>query len=154
MGGDGEDTYSLYVALKTSWGFKKLYAFDPFLESLYQCEYITKIDLTHCQFHQNVLWDREERISFRVVRASPANPTVIRESEFAGDGYSDASPGIISIDSFVVKNSISVDLIKLDVEGSEMNVLNGAKGSILKYRPKLAISLYHRKEDLLGIPKF
>jgi FkbM family methyltransferase len=151
---DGEDTYRLYEALKTSRSFKKLYAFDPFLESLYQGDYINKMDITHCEFHQNVLWDREEKIGFRVDRANPANSTVIRESEFVGSGYSDVSHDAISIDSFVAKNNIPVDLIKLDVEGSEMNVLNGARESILKYRPKLAISLYHRKEDLLGIPEF
>jgi FkbM family methyltransferase len=151
---DGQDTYLLLEILKKSVNFRKMYAFDPFLESLYKGEYFGKIDLSQCEFHQNVLWDCEEKIGFRVDRANPANSTVLRESEFVGEGYSDASHSAITIDTFLAKTGTPVDLIKLDVEGSEMNVLNGAKKSILKHRPRLAISLYHRKEHLLEIPEF
>tara|TARA_B100001250_G_scaffold411911_1_gene441727 strand:- start:37 stop:1086 length:1050 start_codon:yes stop_codon:yes gene_type:complete len=40
-----------------------------------------------------------------------------------------------------------VDFIKLDVEGDESNVLFGAKNLINRFRPKLAISIYHRHND-------
>lgn len=151
---DGQDTYRLIEILKNSPIFKKMYAFDPFLESLYKGEYFDKMNSSQCEFHQNVLWDREEKIGFRVDRANPANSTVLKESEFAGEGYSGTSHAAITIDAFLAKTGTPVDLIKLDVEGSEMNVLNGAKESILKHRPKMAISLYHRKEHLLEIPEF
>lgn len=42
--------------------------------------------------------------------------------------------------------------IKLDVEGCEKEALNGAAGTIGKYRPKLIVSLYHRTEDMLELP--
>ncbi|MCL4477633.1 MAG: FkbM family methyltransferase [Deltaproteobacteria bacterium] len=46
------------------------------------------------------------------------------------------------LDSFVMENQISkIDLIKIDVEGYEFNVLNGAKESIKKYKPKLFIEV-------------
>ena len=35
-----------------------------------------------------------------------------------------------------------------------MAVLRGARKSIAKWRPKMAVSVYHRKEDLLDIPEF
>jgi FkbM family methyltransferase len=42
--------------------------------------------------------------------------------------------------------------IKMDIEGAEMNALRGAAETIKKNKPKLAISVYHRKDDLLTIP--
>jgi len=45
-----------------------------------------------------------------------------------------------------------IDLIKLDIEGSELGALRGAEKSLRRWRPKLAISLYHRPEDFFAIP--
>jgi FkbM family methyltransferase len=45
-----------------------------------------------------------------------------------------------------------VNMIKLDVEGAEIPALRGAARSIGRYRPVLAISLYHRPQDLWEIP--
>ena len=42
----------------------------------------------------------------------------------------------------------SVDFIKLDVEGAELDVLKGAANSIKKFKPILAVSAYHKHEDL------
>ena len=45
-----------------------------------------------------------------------------------------------------------VDFIKMDIEGSELAALRGAEASIRRWRPKLAISIYHRPEDFFVIP--
>lgn len=44
--------------------------------------------------------------------------------------------------------------IKMDIEGSEMDALKGAKETIQRNHPKLAISIYHSNEDMLKIPEF
>lgn len=44
--------------------------------------------------------------------------------------------------------------IKMDVEGSEMDALRGAKETILRNHPKLAICIYHRHRDFIEIPKW
>lgn len=46
----------------------------------------------------------------------------------------------------------AINFIKMDIEGSELSALKGAERSIRKWLPKLAISLYHRREDLFTIP--
>ena len=45
-------------------------------------------------------------------------------------------------------------LIKMDVEGSEMDVLSGTGETIRRNRPKLAVAVYHRREDIVEIPRF
>ncbi len=42
--------------------------------------------------------------------------------------------------------------IKVDAEGAESEIIDGAAGVISKYKPKLKIAAYHRNEDLFLIP--
>jgi len=59
----------------------------------------------------------------------------------------------VTLDDFVRRNEISkVDFIKLDIEGSEVPALKGARGVIQRYKPKLAICVYHKWDDLREIP--
>lgn len=46
-----------------------------------------------------------------------------------------------------------VDLLKLDVEGDEADAITGALGVIRECSPSMAISVYHRTEDIFAITK-
>lgn len=61
----------------------------------------------------------------------------------------------ISIDDFVALNNInSIDFIKMDIEGAETFALEGAIETIKKFRPKLAIAIYHSMNDFVNIPNW
>ena len=59
----------------------------------------------------------------------------------------------VAIDDFVRGHDVPrVDFIKMDIEGSEREALRGAAETIRRFRPKLAISAYHRPDDLWALP--
>jgi len=45
-----------------------------------------------------------------------------------------------------------ITFLKMDIEGSEKEAIEGAQRLIKKYHPKLAISVYHQKDDFWKIP--
>jgi len=68
------------------------------------------------------------------------------------EGYGETI-NVISIDEFVRERKIKkVDYIKMDIEGSEYKALEGSKKTIERFKPKLAICVYHRYSDLWEIP--
>lgn len=47
----------------------------------------------------------------------------------------------------------SVDFIKMDIEGAEMQALEGARETVRRFRPRMAISVEHRPTDPDQIPE-
>ena len=97
----------------------------------------------------NALWAGSgNTISYR-----PEGPgTSLQNGE---DRQNTAHVSTLSIDDFVRDKPIpAVHLIKLDVEGAELSALQGAEETIRAFRPKLAVSLYHKDDDFIVIPHY
>lgn len=59
------------------------------------------------------------------------------------------------LDDYIVANNVGgVDFLKMDVEGFESQLLEGAVESIKRYRPILAISIYHSLDDYVNLPLY
>ncbi|MBN1632679.1 MAG: FkbM family methyltransferase [Ignavibacteria bacterium] len=57
-----------------------------------------------------------------------------------------------SLDDYAKSNLKRVDFIKMDIEGFEQRAIDGASNIIKEFKPRLAISAYHNKEDIWQIP--
>ena len=60
---------------------------------------------------------------------------------------------VVTIDETIDEND-RVTFIKMDVEGAELESLKGAKHIICRDKPKLAICIYHKPEDMTEIPLY
>ena len=59
-----------------------------------------------------------------------------------------------TLDNFVKKHKIErVDFIKIDAEGAEREIIKGAKKTIKKFKPRMAIAAYHLSDDKRVIPE-
>jgi FkbM family methyltransferase len=128
----------------------RVYAFDPLPA------HQAVIDFNVAQ---NALQSRVVSVPLAVGEQSSAHPA---PRQAASDGV--AQPGfslhtaaedipLISIDDYAEREKLErVDFIKMDIEGYELAALKGARRTLARCRPTLAISLYHRPQDFFEIP--
>jgi FkbM family methyltransferase len=123
----------------------KVYSFDPVAD------------------HLGILSFNIRRFPFRNVIAMPyglsdrnvkSDPILLSQYSPGFNSRNQSVP-LRSIDTLVYTGEIPrVDFIKLDIEGAERDALVGARQSILDFKPKLAISLYHKPDDLFELINF
>jgi FkbM family methyltransferase len=71
----------------------------------------------------------------------------------AFDGGGGAEVDVLPIQEVVEEDGGAI-FLKLDVEGAERAALEGAAGLIGRARPALAVSVYHRPDDLWELPLY
>ena len=129
-----------------------VYSFEP-LQSHGQ---ITKHNIA-----QNGL---EETISFFPVglgAVSNTAPGPVPEEKIINPGFRpaaikpDQTFPVRALDDLAAMGDIRrVDFVKMDIEGSELAALQGAEKTIRQFKPKLAISIYHKFGDFFEIPLY
>lgn len=97
--------------------------------------------LERIQLINGATWDRQEKIKFADAGAGSC-------MDEAGNIVVQG----VTIDS-VVKDE-KVTYIKMDIEGSELRALEGARETILRDHPRLAICIYHKPMDIIEIPAY
>lgn len=59
-----------------------------------------------------------------------------------------------TIDALVARGALPrVDFLKVDVEGADVGVLEGAAQTLREHRPRLALACYHKPDDLVRFPE-
>lgn len=122
--------------------YKKIYIFEP---NDYQAE-ISLSNLKEAEIQE-----------FDLVRKGAWSSS--GEVGFSGSGMnmgtivSSDTEEIVKVDTIdnVLKGE-KATFIKMDVEGSELEALKGAQNTICNFKPKLAICIYHKPEDIWTIP--
>jgi FkbM family methyltransferase len=120
----------------------RVYCFDPVADHLKILEYNAK------QFSYDNITVMPYGLADENIFAKP----IVLDSYAPGFSSGNKRVPLRSIDFLVKSNEIQrISFIKLDVEGAEMASLRGARESIRRFKPKLAISLYHKPNDLFEI---
>lgn len=108
-----------------------------------------------------MLYDRTGQYADRIVIIPKAAWDKKGKVGFLSDGGNMSSKvteqgDIIQIETTTVDDEVkeNITYIKMDVEGSEMKALQGAKNQIIRNKPRLAISVYHKNEDIVKIPQY
>ncbi len=86
-----------------------------------------------------------------VIHMLPAENDMFIVAEEPSDDRAVAVP-VVSPDEIL--HNVEVNIIKVDVEGHEMNSLAGMRRIVSTFKPLVFISLYHRPEDFHTIPLF
>jgi FkbM family methyltransferase len=92
------------------------------------------------------LWSHRSRLRF-------SNPDQSRAGTPGGlDPDGNLEVEVTGLDELLP--DVEISFMKMDVEGAEIEALRGAANTIQRNRPKLAISVYHKRDDIFEIPLF
>lgn len=132
----------------THWRCRQITALEPLEKMLPVLESI-KSKCPHLTILSAAAWD------------TTGTGTIVVHENDAGsylEGTCSRDPGIETrkIRTAALDDVIDgpVTLIKMDIEGSEWEALHGAAGLIRKWKPRLAISVYHKPCDAFLFPKY
>jgi len=121
---------------------KKIIAFEPNPNQFPVCLENSK-NVKNTIVHPFGLWNENTELYFE--NSSPASACVSNNNNAI-------KIKTTTLDS--VLNGEKATFIKMDIEGAELRALKGAEQTILKHRPKLAICIYHKPEDVWEIPSY
>lgn len=128
-------------ANKVNWNYDKIIGLEADTSN-YAIAKNNVGDLDHVVLLKKALYDRDGSIRFLSTEKSSKKSN----SRVGEDG--DIEVACVKGDSL----EEPFTFIKMDIEGSEKNALEGLKETIKKYGPKLAICIYHFQTDFWEVP--
>lgn len=97
------------------------------------------------------VWEKSGTLSFAIRPTFSAGDGVVLEPK---DMRNIERLPVTTIDELAAELGLDrVDFIKLHVEGSERQAIEGARATIAKFRPRLAVATDHRDDDAERIPE-
>lgn len=127
------------ILIQTKGEFEEIYSFEPETSKHKEFEFKFKSD-PRIKLVRKGLWDKEEVLKFNAQNTLGSGL----------DENGNIEVPVTSIDYTL--NGQKATYIKMDIEGAELEGLEGAKNTILNNRPKLAICVYHKPLDIVDIP--
>jgi FkbM family methyltransferase len=92
------------------------------------------------------LWNRADRLPFRTNGAESSFESV---SRFRGQLRFLEKVPVLSLDKWTQEKRLThVELVKMDAEGAELEILEGASETLRLLRPRLLIQAYHQRNGV------
>lgn len=135
---------SVRFAQECSGSYKKLYCFEPDWKNIGKIQ--SNFQLRNIENYEIIskgLWNEQQELLFAA--NGDANSHITQT-----DGNNAVKIEVTTLDEVLCGERAS--FIKMDIEGTEYKALQGAKGTIAEYKPKLAICVYHKPEDIWELP--
>lgn len=123
--------------------YRHIYAFEPSETNYPKCVNTLK-NIDNCQIFNKGLWSREDVLSFSDSAINTGGSKINKSGN--------TKTQVVNLDN--VLNGKPATFIKMDIEGSELEALKGAKETIMRHHPRMSICLYHKPEDILEIPAY
>lgn len=121
--------------------YDSIYCLEPIKENYERiCEY--NKDLERFILMMNAATEKETELEFNIAG-----------DESSGIGSVTNGQKVIGRPIDSVFENKRITYIKMDIEGMEISAILGGKQIITNQKPKLAISVYHRRKDIWEIPK-
>ena len=96
------------------------------------------------------VWDKDDTLTLNVDDTNFAANSVVMRSETS---HPSVQVPLTTIDELVAELKLPrVDFIKMDIEGAEVPALAGARETIARFKPRLAIATEHKPDDEYTIP--
>jgi FkbM family methyltransferase len=96
------------------------------------------------------VWDREDTLTLQISPAFSAGDTILPGAQASAGTY---RVPVTRIDTLVAELALArVDFIKMNIEGAEQQALAGARGTLARFRPRMAVSGIHHDDDYQAIP--
>lgn len=97
------------------------------------------------------VWDKDDQLPLAVHQEQSGKDSFVLWRTEEHNNY--LAP-LTTIDKLVSELGLNrVDFIKMDIEGAETNALLGARETIHRFRPRMALSVYHRLQDFAEVPR-
>jgi FkbM family methyltransferase len=95
------------------------------------------------------VWDKDDELQLRTMPLTGGNSVALR---FPGSSAGPRVP-LTTIDKLTAELGLKrVDFIKMDIEGAERHALVGARETVARFHPRMAISMEHQPDDATAIP--
>lgn len=133
--------------------YKKIYMFEP-SEDYYERFYNNVESIGNCEWIHKGLWSCETELSF--FQRPDSDISTQENLDGIDTKYHYEEGNFVRIPVTSLDKSLKdeeVTFIKMDIEGSEIEAIKGARDLIKRCNPKLAICIYHKIEDIWSIPE-
>lgn len=136
-GGFDGATTKLFTELYPN--YAQVFYFEPNTESMVN----SRMALRHVDrinYFELGLWNKQDDLRF--------DPSLGSASAISNEGST-----VIHAASLDDQINAPISMIKLDIEGAELNAIDGATRTIVENRPVLAICVYHDQKDMWRVPR-